>query len=61
MKGRWETVRYEIGRFWKTACVPQDWDIRHASSVALGAIAAVFLGLLLNVLDALSYGMRTPS
>jgi len=57
IKGRWKSFRYELGRYWKSLRTPRDWDIRNASSIAIGAVAAVSLGLLLNVLDALSYGM----
>lgn len=57
MKGKWESFRYELRRYWKSMRTPRDWDIRNASSIAIGAVAAVSLGLLLNVLDALSYGM----
>lgn len=57
VKSKWATLRYEIASNWKSVRNPREWDLQHASSVALGAVAAVFLGLLLNVLDALSYGM----
>lgn len=57
VKGKWATFQYELGSTWKSMRNPKEWNLRHASSVALGAVAAVFLGLLLNVLDALSYGM----
>lgn len=59
VKGKWKTVRYELASVWNSIRNPRQWDIRHVSSVALGAVAAVFLGLLLNVLDALSYGKET--
>jgi SulP family sulfate permease len=55
-KGRWATFRYELARAWGTTTSPSQWNLRHASSMVIGALAAVFLGLLLNVLDALSYG-----
>ena len=55
-KGRWGIFRYELAKAWGTTTSPSEWDLRHASSIVIGAFAAVFLGLLLNVLDALSYG-----
>jgi SulP family sulfate permease len=36
---------------------PERWDVQALLHMSLGAVSAVFLGLLLNVLDALSYGM----
>ena len=60
-KGRWATFRYELARAWRTTTRPSEWDLRRASSIAIGALAAVFLGLLLNVLDALSYGTIPPT
>jgi sulfate permease, SulP family len=36
---------------------PELWDVRLIISTGVGAVSAVLLGLLLNVLDALSYGM----
>ena len=59
-KGRWATFRYELAKAWRKTTNPSEWDFYHASSVAIGALAAVFLGLLLNILDALSYGTMSP-
>ena len=56
-RGRWDLIESEWNLFWKRATHPKEWDLQQAASTALGAAAAVFLGLLLNVLDALSYGM----
>lgn len=42
--------------FWYGAKHPELWDVNAVVSASLGAVSAVLLGLLLNVLDALSYG-----
>jgi len=60
-KGLWATFRHELAITWGKTTNPSEWDLRHASSVVIGAFAAVFLGLLLNVLDALSYGTKSPT
>jgi sulfate permease, SulP family len=57
MKGRWGILQHHLRDFRKQASHPREWDMRRAANAAVGALAAVFLGLLLNVLDALSYGM----
>jgi SulP family sulfate permease len=54
---RWNWLKFATKDALAKAAHPQDWNVRQASSVAIGAVAAVFLGLLLNILDALSYGM----
>jgi hypothetical protein len=60
-QSRWTTFRYELAKAWRKTTNPSERDLRHASSIAIGALAAVFLGLLLNVLDALSYGTMSPT
>jgi SulP family sulfate permease len=54
---RWSWLKFAAKDVLASATRPQNWDIRHTSQVVIGAFAAVFLGLLLNILDALSYGM----
>lgn len=58
-KTQWERLRHEFGGMIRTASHPRDWDVRQMGHDGLGACAAVFLGLLLNILDALSYGRST--
>jgi hypothetical protein len=36
---------------------PARWDVQEMLKTSVGALSAVFLGVLLNLLDALSYGM----
>jgi hypothetical protein len=55
-KNRWAKLKYASQDVIKTLSHPKEWDLREISSVTVGAVAAVFLGLLLNILDALSYG-----
>lgn len=57
VKGRLQSIRQRFFNALKKTSHPKEWDIRHAANAAVGALAAVFLGLLLNLLDALSYGM----
>jgi SulP family sulfate permease len=54
---RWNWLKFATKDAVAKATHPRQWDLRHASQAAVGAFAAVFLGLLLNILDALSYGM----
>jgi SulP family sulfate permease len=54
---RWNWFKFSFKEAVSKATNPKEWDVQQASSAAVGAIAAVFLGLLLNILDALSYGM----
>ena len=54
---RWNWLKFATKDVMSTAMNPKEWDVKQASSAAVGAVAAVFLGLLLNILDALSYGM----
>ncbi|KAE9975946.1 hypothetical protein BLS_002331 [Venturia inaequalis] len=56
-KSHWAKLKYASRDVAKTLSHPRQWDMRKVSSVTMGALTAVFLGLLLNVLDALSYGM----
>ncbi|QDS74427.1 hypothetical protein FKW77_006102 [Venturia effusa] len=56
-KNHWAKIKYASRDVVQTLSHPQKWDLREISSVTIGATAAVFLGLLLNILDALSYGM----
>lgn len=55
-KNRWTKLKYASRDVVQTLSHPKQWDLRELSSVTIGAVAAVFLGLLLNILDALSYG-----
>ena len=54
---RWDWFKFSTKEAFAKATNPREWDVKQASSAAVGALAAVFLGLLLNILDALSYGM----
>ncbi|KIW06678.1 uncharacterized protein PV09_02383 [Verruconis gallopava] len=54
---RWSWLKFTLREAWEKAAHPRSWNVRQASHMAVGAFAAVFLGLLLNILDALSYGM----
>ncbi|KAF2430527.1 hypothetical protein EJ08DRAFT_588970 [Tothia fuscella] len=56
-KNRWAKFRHETEDLVHHFSHPKEWDARQIVREGTGAIAAVFLGLLLNVLDALSYGM----
>jgi SulP family sulfate permease len=56
MKKRWAKIKYEFDSLVYTVSHPRDWDAKQMAHDGLGAVAAVFLGLLLNILDALSYG-----
>lgn len=58
-KNHWAKLKYASRDVVKTLSHPRQWDLREVSSVTIGAVAAVFLGLLLNILDALSYGKFT--
>jgi hypothetical protein len=55
-KHAYAKLRDDASAIWHCAKHPESWDFRAAIEVSLGAVSAVFLGLLLNVLDALSYG-----
>ena len=52
----WKWYKFSAQEAIRKVTHPQKWDIPHMWEVGVGAIAAVFLGLLLNILDALSYG-----
>jgi hypothetical protein len=59
----WDPPRHAYSRLrddatalWYRAKHPELWDFNAAFHVSLGAVSAVLLGLLLNILDALSYG-----
>lgn len=54
---RWSWIKFATKDALSRAMGPKEWDLKQATSASIAAIAAVFLGLLLNVLDALSYGM----
>lgn len=54
---RWNWFKFSAKEAISKATNPKEWDVQKASTAAVGAVAAVFLGLLLNILDALSYGM----
>jgi hypothetical protein len=56
LKSRWAKIKYEYRSMVYTASHPKDWDVKQLVHDGSGAVAAVFLGLLLNILDALSYG-----
>jgi SulP family sulfate permease len=58
-KNRWAKLKYTSQDVVRSLSHPKEWDLREISSVTIGAVAAVFLGLLLNILDALSYGKLT--
>jgi SulP family sulfate permease len=53
--------REQGGEIARTVFTPRNWDTKaiwkHAVAAPIGYLPAVILGLLLNVLDALSYGM----
>lgn len=55
-KSRWAKVRHETGSLMHAVTHPNEWDVMQMVHDGTGALAAVFLGVLLNVLDALSYG-----
>jgi SulP family sulfate permease len=55
-KSRWGKMKHEFDSLVYTATHPKDWDTKQMAHDGMGAVAAVFLGLLLNILDALSYG-----
>ncbi|TID21547.1 hypothetical protein E6O75_ATG04942 [Venturia nashicola] len=56
-KNYWAKLNYASRDVVEALSHPRQWNLREASSLTIGALAAVFLGLLLNILDALSYGM----
>lgn len=58
-KNRWQKLKYAVHDAVKTLSEPKEWSLSEITSVSIGALAAVFLGLLLNILDALSYGELT--
>jgi hypothetical protein len=58
-KNRWAKLKYASQDVIKSLSHPKEWNLQEISSVTIGAVAAVFLGLLLNILDALSYGKST--
>jgi hypothetical protein len=59
LKGWWAKTKHEYRSVVHTVSHPQEWDIREMGRTGMGAVTAVFLGLLLNILDALSYGRST--
>jgi hypothetical protein len=52
----WARVEETVRTSWHGLTHPSEWDVREMTQLAIGAVSAVVLGLLLNVLDALSYG-----
>jgi SulP family sulfate permease len=56
LKGWWTKIKYEYRSMTYVVSHPQDWNIQEMGRNGMGAVTAVFLGLLLNILDALSYG-----
>jgi hypothetical protein len=56
-KSPWQRFRQTTSITFYRATHPEHWDLRLLFSNAVGAVSAVLLGLLLNILDALSYGM----
>jgi SulP family sulfate permease len=54
---RVENMKLSVERQFWTATHPGDWNWKNMGHTIVGAVSAVMLGLLLNVLDALSYGM----
>jgi sulfate permease, SulP family len=56
-KGMWISFRKSAMSSWDELRRPNRWDIPAMFHSGVGAVSAVTLGLLLNVLDALSYGM----
>jgi SulP family sulfate permease len=61
LKRRWAKVRHETESLMHTVSHPKEWDVKQMVHDGTGALAAVFLGVLLNVLDALSYGKHTST
>jgi hypothetical protein len=61
--GRYRWLKYRVGNAieesWYKLTHPGEWDVKEMSHLTIGAISAVLLGLLLNVLDALSYGRHS--
>jgi hypothetical protein len=55
-KSAYFKLRDGLSTLWHHVKHPELWDLNVALQVSLGAVSAVLLGLLLNVLDALSYG-----
>jgi hypothetical protein len=55
-KSSWARMRNSVGSSWETVKHPAAWDLRSMAKSSADACSAVFLGVLLNLLDALSYG-----
>lgn len=55
-KGLFMNFRDSATDTWEQVKRPERWDFHAIFHITVGAISAVTLGLLLNVLDALSYG-----
>ena len=55
-KSTWYKIRESIASTWSHVKHPGSWDIQNIAKGSVGAFSAVFLGVLLNLLDALSYG-----
>jgi SulP family sulfate permease len=55
-KGLFLDFRHSAVDTWEQLKRPERWDVHAIFHITVGAISAVALGLLLNVLDALSYG-----
>jgi SulP family sulfate permease len=56
-KGKWDKFQSSLNDTWEQVKRPERWDLKAMLAIGMGALSAVFLGVLLNVLDALSYGM----
>jgi SulP family sulfate permease len=56
LKGWRVKIKHEYRSMIYAVSHPQEWNIQEMGRTGMGALTAVFLGLLLNILDALSYG-----
>lgn len=53
---RWSWFKFAAKDALNRVASPRTWNVVQMWEVSVGAVSAVFLGLLLNILDALSYG-----
>jgi SulP family sulfate permease len=60
-KGRWSRMGSSVRSNWESVQHPSRWDYNNMIKASAGSLSAVFLGVLLNLLDALSYGMMNVS
>lgn len=49
--------KHDTENAFETIVHPRRWDVREALNSGVGMLSAVFLGVLLNILDGLSYGI----